>query len=343
MRNSRKLRCATVGLSFLFLILLAAPAFGGAVITNGAGIYLGVADNGQLGYTDGITMTQNGAGGAVGVAIQADLTAYGRGPGLYDATTPGCICEGWGVAINGTTGGGANTDTSPGPSDNISFVSFASTASTATVVTGLNGTGMQVTQAYQPSSSLALFKDYVTLTNNSSSTMTDVTYRRVMDWDIPPGEFDELVTIQGWGATSLIQTSDNGFTPSNPLDGTSEISPGCYDSNCNRTGPADHGALFDFDFGSLAAGQSVSFDIFYGAATSTVDALNALSAVGAEVYSLGQWGVGGTDGAPITYAFGFAGVGGTPIPPAGVPEPASFGLIAIGSSLLALGRRLVRR
>ena len=108
-------------------------------------------------------------------------------------------------------------------------------------------------------------------------------------------------------------------------------------------GPADHGALFDFDFGSLAAGQSVSFDIFYGAATSTVDAIDALSDVGAEVYSLGQWGAGGTDGAPITYAFGFKGVGGTPIPPSGVPEPASFGLIAIGSGLLALGRRLVRR
>lgn len=335
MKNSSLARsCAWI----LAIAVLSVPAFAGAVITNGSGIYLGVNNFGELGYTDGVTTTLNGSGGTVGVAVIADLTAYGRGAGLFDATSPGCICEGWGASVNGTIGGGSDIDS--GGTFGLTFASFASTASTATTVSTLTGTGLQIQQVYAPSASSALMEDTVTLTNTGADALDDVTYRRVMDWDIPPAEFSERVTIQGWPAADLVQTSDNGFASPNPLS-----YPGSYgcpmDSNFVNCGPADHGALFDFDFGTLAAGESKTFNIFYGAAFGKSAALAALGTVGAEVYSFGNWG-GDADatGYPITYIFGFEGVGGTPLPPPStVPEPSTYLLVLGGLGLIAYKKR----
>lgn len=96
-------------------------------------------------------------------------------------------------------------------------------------------------------------------------------------------------------------------------------------------GPDDHGALFDFGFGIIEAGQSKTFTTFYGAAGNEADAKFALTQAGAEVYSLGQpsydgrgWdpapyqgagrgSYGATTGEPNTFIFGFRSVGGAPI------------------------------
>ncbi|KAL7463371.1 hypothetical protein ACHAXS_003745 [Conticribra weissflogii] len=53
-------------------------------------------------------------------------------------------------------------------------------------------------------------------------------------------------------------------------------------------GPQDHGAAFDFQFGPLNQGESVTFNIYYGAAGSEVEAQEALGIVAAEVYSIGK-------------------------------------------------------
>jgi len=323
----------------LFLAVLATvPAYGAAVITNGQGIYLGVNDQGHLDYTDGITTSVNAY--YVGVSIYADLSAYGHGVGLQDATAPGCLCEGWGAAATPFGGSpiGGGADVSVGGIDNLGLVSFTSTASTATSVTTLGGTTLQITQAYGPSTSNSLMLDTVTLTNMGTDPLGDVRYRRVMDWDVPPTEFYEYVTIGGWPATNLLLTTDNGFQSPNPLVGDAGI--GCpVNANFEYCGPWDHGALFDFGFGDLAAGESKSFDIFYGATFSHDSAVNALASVGAEVYSFGNWGYDSTrTGQPITYIFGFKGVGGTPI--TGVPEPTSILLLgSVGAFLLYARRR----
>jgi type IV pilus assembly protein PilY1 len=226
------------------------------------------------------------------------------------------LCEGWGVAGDGVAG---YANVASGTA-NLTLDSFASTATTATSAVHLTSKpGLTVMHEYAPAagSPLNTFEATVTISNTTGATITDIRYRRVMDWDVPYTEFTEAVTIQGWPATALLHTSDDGFESANPLSSFSPIA--CpVDANFTDCAPSvDHGALFDFSFGDLAAGESQTFSVFYGAALSETSALAALAAVGAEVYSLGQSDLSGGDpvaGTPATYFFGFAGVGGTPIP-----------------------------
>ena len=293
----------------------------GAVITSGD-VSMGINDTGELNFT------------GVGIALA----------GLGDGISPGCDCEGWGVAVNGSIAGGAS-QSNPNPG-NLTISPFTSTASTATsVVTLTSLPTLSVTQAYAPSASSALFQNTVTITNTGAA-VTDLLYTRVMDWDIPPTEFSEMVTIQGVGATNLVLSHDNGFENVDPLASASTIAIMSGTTNANFTdfGPDDHGAYFLFNFGTLAANSSKTFNIFYGAAGSEAAALAALGTVGAEVYSLGQsnGSVTGSDfttGTPGTFIFGFAGVGGTPLPPPDggtVPEPATLLLTLLGLGLSAL-------
>jgi uncharacterized repeat protein (TIGR01451 family) len=83
------------------------------------------------------------------------------------------------------------------------------------------------------------------------------------------------------------------------------------------SGPTDQGALFDFGFGTLAPGESRTFQIFYGAAATEAEAENAIATVGAEVFLFGyptdlDTGEALFDG-PNVYIFAFRGVGGTAV------------------------------
>ena len=81
-------------------------------------------------------------------------------------------------------------------------------------------------------------------------------------------------------------TSDDGFATADALAGPSDLVE--HVGNFADAGPADHGALFDFDFGTLAAGATKTFKTYYGAAGTEVAAVDALNKVGAEAYSLGE-------------------------------------------------------
>jgi hypothetical protein len=333
MKNIARSQIAGLALS----LGLASSAFAGAVIVNPAGtVALGVNDAGHLNFSSSVTPAN---ASATGLSI---ITSTGS---LLDATAPGCLCEGWGVSGNGQAGY-ANVSTDGGV-QNLTVTSFTSTASTATSVTAISSLpSLTVSQSYFPAAAApgVLFQNSVKITNTSASTITGVRYVRVMDWDVPPTEFSELVTIKGTATTTLLDVShNNGFATANPLAATSAITASTLNADFTDLGPLDHGAYFNFLKGDLAAGESWEFSVFYGAATNEATMLGALGDVGIELFSLGQSNAGGATGEPYTFAFGFKGVGGTVVLPPGsaVPEPSTYGLIGAGvlCGLVALRRR----
>jgi len=350
---------------FMVVALLAVLAVGGyaahaqAVLTLPSGnVSIGVGAYGELGNCNGANC--NSGGVATGTpALPAGSNVAGGPYGIYlasqnaDGVAPGCFCEGWGAAYNGSVQGNSSNDN--GGNTNITPGSFTTNAppngygTTATSVVTIGS--LQVTQAFAPAvntpgagggTSNWLFQDTVTLDNTSDAAMTNVEYARSTDWDVNPTEYHEIETLEGWPATALTWSTNNGFCNDDPLTIAGSCGPldGSWtDTNFVQNVSDDQGSSFLFNLGSLGAGDSTTFNIFYGAADNNADALNALGDVGAEVYVLG-YAADGPDGTANldsgTWMFGFSGVGGTPLPPpSGVtPEPSS--LVLFGTSMLGL-------
>jgi len=306
----------TVFLALAGLAAAAPSAMAGAVISNGT-VALGVNDRGQLNFTDATRF--------VGVTYE---------PTGFDGTRQGLPAEGWGAGAvdpGGNFSGSANNNVTGPEGLNVDLVSFTSTASTAASVVSIDDR-LEVTHDFVPSPNTPnLYEIKVTLRNIGGTALPDVRYRRVMDWDVEPTPTAEFVTIQR-GSTpapggNLIFSNDNGFDSADPLaPPAAPINPASVNADYVDLGPEDHGALFDFSFGSLAAGASKSFLLYYGAAGTETTANAAVSSTALELYSLGQTTDGSITGEPNTFIWGFRGVGGTPVIPPTLsltPETAS--------------------
>lgn len=298
------------------------PAYGviyNSTVAANQKIALGVNPQGHLNAGPRI---RNGNSAPTGVA-------YKHTDGLwYDSTSPGCLCEGWGASAVDPYGVSKSgyADISSGGISNIQVKNFVvdTTSITSTVwIMDSRGVPMlEVTHKYGPSTATpdVLFQSFVTVTNISGSTIKDVRYKRAMDWDISPYVFNELVDHVGVAAAvarsaypKVLWASDNGFDVPNPLNNTPNyIISSTVNRDFTASGPTDHGSVFTFQFGDLACGESSSFYIYYGAASSKTGIVSALNTVGATVYSLGY------SRPTLSYGyfgFGFKGVSGTAIAP----------------------------
>ena len=148
------------------------------------------------------------------------------------------------------------------------------TSSTA-VLTNQIGKTFLVTHDYHPSRNPNLYEVTVTI-KNISAAVADVRYRRVMDWDIEPTAFSEYVTLETGNATRArvhqrqrLRIRRTRSSPAASIFFTGEA----VDS-----GPADHGSLFDFGFGTLAPGAEKTFLTYYGAAATEAERAQMRSA-----------------------------------------------------------------
>jgi hypothetical protein len=236
-----------------------------------------------------------------------------------DSTVAGCPCEGWGVADALGEGVSGFANNSSGISDNLQLIDFDVTNGddglplTATSVVRV-ADNFVITHDYRPSPLTPNAYEVNVSVENITDSAQDLRYRRVMDWDVEPTAFSEFVTMQSGDAEELVFTSNDGFATADPLAGPSDLG---LTGDWIDEGPDDHGALFDFSFGTLAPGEVKTFHTFYGAAGTEAGAMDALSAISAEAYSLGQPNTpdGPTLGTPNTFLFAFSGVGGSAVTP----------------------------
>ncbi|WP_027709290.1 PEP-CTERM sorting domain-containing protein [Zooshikella ganghwensis] len=338
-----RLKSLSLALCAISSFTLSSWLFADAQLVSGD-IVLGVNDEGHLNVAD-----------IMGVTINTGSTGLTYVP-VGDATSPGCLCEGWGVSVvnGGTHIGFASVDS--GGVSNITVDGFVSDATTATSDVHLTDlAGVLVKHEYMPFAGAPgnAYQATVSIFNTTGAPLMDVRYMRAMDWDVPPTEFDEFVTILGSDAANVLGTSNNGFAVPNPtLLPLADIGPCGVDTDFVKCGPNDHGAAFVFGFGDLADGESVSFDIFYGAGEDEAEATTILGEIGAEVVSLGYSSifddvlgesVPNVD-SPVFF-FAFSEVGGDiifpdPTPdPIPTPEPGSLGVLALGCLGLGLFRR----
>jgi hypothetical protein len=293
------------------LACFALPATAGAVTISNGTVSLGVNPEGDLNATD------PASGALIGVTYD---------PTGNDGTRQGVPAEGWGAGASGPSAfvATANKSTSTSGFRQVTFTNNASSAdSTVDILNGVTPT-LRLRQEFHPSP---------TLTNLTAGPLSGVRYERVMDWDVEPTATDEFVTIERGTPppADLIYSDDDGFSDNDPFtddqSGFPDVNdPTSVNANYVDKGPKDHGARFTFSFGTLAAGESKQFFLYYGAAGTEADADSAVSAAALEMYSYGQPNVldgddadtlpdGPAQGKPNTFIWGFRAVGGRPVIP----------------------------
>ena len=244
-----------------------------------------------------------------------------------DATAPGCQCEGWGVGGVDKFGrqfhGYANA--SSGIS-NVTVKSFTFDLTSIESITTINDSAgnpaLEVKHVYGPSpiATDTLFEVTISITNIAGYKITDVRYNRSMDWDIPPSEFNEVVSAVGVDASvatgklpRVLMSGNNGFMRPNPFNTAGSHNRGKGTGDFERYGPRDHGFTATFGFGELLCGENHNFISYYGAAENRPTLEAALASESIPLYSIGESNPASSS--DVSYAWGFKGVSGTALAP----------------------------
>jgi uncharacterized repeat protein (TIGR01451 family) len=293
---------------------LAARADAEALIDNGT-IGLGVGDRGHL-IVPGVPPPMPGMATAFGLRY---LPTDGEGLGTDALANQ---YEGWGAAdvTSGITG---FTSTShPGYNGGVQPISFTSTATSAIAVVDVVGASLsdpptlRVTHDFHPSPDTPnLYEVDVTIKNVSAQTVNP-RYRRALNWSVSPTRHNEFVTIGGTPVAELLFSSNCGYHPPDPLVPNTHCGGVPFFTGFfTDVGPTDEGALFDFGFAALAPNDSMTFHLYFGAASSEDDAEAAVADVNADVWSFGQPNTpdGPTLGTPNTFIFAFKATGASPV------------------------------
>lgn len=226
-----------------------------------------------------------------------------------------CHCEGWGVQVIPPDGGASWSGWAHGVhglSPNAEVLEFTTTPTTAKSVVRLAGLDypMYVTHEYRPSARPELYDVTVTVTSLAPpGAEPHVTYRRVVDWDVEPTPLQEYVTLKA-DHPNVEFASDDGLAQPDPATGRPKLH---NEGSFTDAGPYDQGTLIDINVpvevvpGDPDAGLVGEFHLYYGAAPNQTRALEALTAVGAPVYSLAKPSTPGNpaSGEPATFILGY--------------------------------------
>ena len=239
-------------------------------------------------------------GSPPGIGLQ-----YNNGSEWFEVLRYGAYAEGFGVSAtikstNTSFWGGA---TRPSTRSYLDSKPIISTESEATTVAKVTTGPLKITHKFAPSKHTKyLYEITVTYKNTSKNeTLTDLRYRRNMDWDVAPSPYHECVSIfyDSSSDPKYLEYSTNyGFSTSNPTSDVSRFGSftcpdikNCPDGGVLNNGPSDNGAMFNLLFKEcghkikLPPCTKFQFKIYYGAAANKAAANRAVRAVGSTVTS----------------------------------------------------------
>ena len=185
---------------------------------------------------------------------------------------------------------------------NVTVKSFTFDLTSIESITTINDSAgnpaLEVKHVYGPSpiATDTLFEVTISITNIAGYKITDVRYNRSMDWDIPPSEFNEVVSAVGVDASvatgklpRVLMSGNNGFMRPNPFNcaGSHNRGKGTGDFESVMV-HVDHGFTGTFGFGELLCGENHNFISYYGAAESRPALEAALASESIPLYSIGE-------------------------------------------------------